>query len=570
MKQTLWKYFILFIVAFAFLLRVYRIDSIPPSLSWDEVSIGYNAYSLLKTGRDEHGKIFPLDAFAGYGDYKPPVAIYLTIPSVAVFGLNEFAIRFPAAFFGTLTVLLTYFLVSELFNSRVFLFRQGFHLRRDFGGQVGGQTNFKFQIALLSSLLLAVSPWHINISRAGFEATIALFFVVLGVFALLRTREQKKLWYIAWIPFVIAIYTFNSSRYFIPFFSIGLLFFIWPSWKKTRKEFMFGSIIAGIILLPLIPHLLSKEARLRFTEVNIFTDAAVVQKANLRLERDKGSFISKILDNRRVTYGREYLVHFFDHFEPSFLFIKGDGNPKFSIQDVGQLYIIEAPFLVIGIFSLFIVCPEIAVFLLFWLLVSIVPAATARETPHALRILNSLPTWHIFIAFGIVVFIARVNSGKKSIYYFICCFALFIFYLCNFAYYLHNYYRHYPVEFSGEWQYGYRDALIEVKKIESNYSSIIISDTIGRPYMYTLFYMATDPNEYLKMKDSVFDNQGFYHVYGFGKYHFGGAVRSPLAANTLYVWDAGSVPKDARVIKTIRLLNGSPVLVVFDNGEVTL
>ena len=104
------------LIFFALFLRTYHISQVPPALSWDEVSIGYNAYNILKTARDEHGRFFPIDTFVAYGDYKPPLAIYLTVPSIALFGLSEFGVRFPSAFFGTLTVLMTYFLVKEFFR----------------------------------------------------------------------------------------------------------------------------------------------------------------------------------------------------------------------------------------------------------------------------------------------------------------------------------------------------------------------------------------------------------------------------------------------------------------------
>ena len=76
-----------FIVLLAIFLRFYQLGKNPPHLNWDEAALGYNAYSLLSTGRDEYGKSFPL-SFRSFDDYKPPLYVYLTIPSVAVFGLN--------------------------------------------------------------------------------------------------------------------------------------------------------------------------------------------------------------------------------------------------------------------------------------------------------------------------------------------------------------------------------------------------------------------------------------------------------------------------------------------------
>ena len=538
------------IIVLAFVLRTHAISSNPPSLSWDEVSIGYNAYSILKTGKDEHGRFLPLNTFVAYGDYKPPMAIYLTVPFVALFGLNELAVRLPSALFGTATVLLTYFLVLELFL----------------------KSPFRRQLATLSSFVLAISPWHVNISRAGFEANIALFFIVLGTWLLVYSRKHPKLLLVVWLPFAAAIYTFNSSRVFAPLFGIALLAFVFSSIRKQWKLFSVGIAIALISLLPIIPHLFSKEARLRFTEVNIFTDSTIVQTSNERIAQEGNTWFSKIINNRRVGFARSFLIHFFDNFQPYFLFNTGDGNPKFSIQDVGQLYMFEAPFLAIGIFGMFLSYPSLAALLVFWLLAAIVPAATARETPHALRILNSLPTWQVFVAFGILQSVEYVrNLNKKTnLYRTVFILLLVVFYGFGLMYYLHNYYYHYPREYSGEWQYGYKQALQKISPIADKYDTIVITELIGRPYMYTLFYTKTNPSNLFATVDSYFDAAGFYHVKGFGKYKFGGMLPGRPAAKTLYIWDAGSEPKSARIIDTIHLLNGNPELVIFDDGSVKL
>src|SRR3989304_2614837 len=155
------KHFVITIIVFlAFFLRIYRVWDVPPGLSWDEVSIGYNAYSILLTGRDEHQRLMPLDTFVAYGDYKPPLPIYLTVVSVALFGLNELAVRLPSVLAGSLAVLFTYLLVFELFsgNKRASVY------------------------AHISALLLAISPWHWTLSRAGFEANIATLFLIIGAF----------------------------------------------------------------------------------------------------------------------------------------------------------------------------------------------------------------------------------------------------------------------------------------------------------------------------------------------------------------------------------------------------
>jgi hypothetical protein len=579
MRIFLSKKFILFtIVIVAFFLRSYKFSSIPPALSWDEVSIGYNAYSILKTARDEHGKVLPLDTFIGYGDYKPPFSVYVTVPFIAIFGLNETSVRLPSALFGTLTVLLTYFLVKELFSSSknpaAADFAKAMTAKKALADKQELTRNYELgttNLPIIASLLLAISPWHINLSRAGFEANIAFCFIVLGVLFVLKARSNPKMWIVAWIPFVVSIYTFNSSRYFAPFLAIPLIYMSFKSMRKNIRYVLIGIGLSLLLVLPLVPHLLSKEARLRYTEVNIFSDPSIVITANRRIEEAGSTWWAKIVFNRRVGYARSYALHFLDHFQPDFLFIKGDGNPKFSIQDVGQLYSIEAPFLVIGIFGMLLTYPSIALLLLYWLLAAIIPAAVARETPHALRILNSLPTWHIFIAYGIWltgswVYQLRHNGIKRQthillVLYYVTIISLYIF---NVGYYLHNYYVHYPKEFSGEWQYGYKQAIEYIQTLKKNYDTVYMTESIGRPYMYTLFYTHMDSNEFFQTKNASFDDAGFYHVYGIGKFKFVKDMPESCTGSCLYIDQAGAPVGNVTILKTIYLLNGIPVLKIYE------
>lgn len=550
------RFILLAILVLGFFFRTYTVSLNPPSLSWDEVSIGYNAYSILKTGRDEHGRFLPLDSFISYGDYKPPLAIYSAVPFVLLFGLTDLSVRLPAAVFGTLSLFITYLIVIELFKTR---------LTRT--------TSFDEDrvstLALLTTLVMAVSPWHVNISRGGFEANIALFFVLLGVWCILSARQVVSRYLYMWLPFVAAMYTFNSARYFVPLLSPPLIWFSLEHVRKNRGRFILGVLIAILAMVPILPHLVSKEARLRFKEVNIFSDTAVIEQANERTQRAGNSIFSPLVNNRRVGFIRSYLMHFTDNLQPEFLFIRGDGNPKFSIQDTGQLYIIEAPLMVIGFFALFAAFPIQAGILLFWLLAAMVPAATARETPHALRILNSLPVWYIAVAFGCMVVYDWWKRSVRPQFFFRVGITIFLaVYILQVGYYLHQYYAHFPKEFSGEWQYGYREAISLIRPMEKNYDSVVVTDSIGRPYMYTAFYTETDPGKFVSLKRSYVDDAGFYHVDGFGKYSFVDTVPLSLGKNTLYIWDATEVPQGARVLHTIKLLNGEPRLVLFDAGEV--
>jgi len=148
---------IIFIGAF---LRFYQLGFNPPSLTWDEASIGYNAYSILKTGKDEYGNLFPI-SIRSFDDYKPPVYTYLTVPFIAALGLNEFSVRLPAAIIGVFFVVVIYFLVKELLQK--------------------WDKKFYETVSCASALFIAISPMSLQFSRAAFEGNIGLFFLMLAL-----------------------------------------------------------------------------------------------------------------------------------------------------------------------------------------------------------------------------------------------------------------------------------------------------------------------------------------------------------------------------------------------------
>lgn len=527
---------LLLVILLAIILRLWHISQTPPSLYWDEASLGYNAYSILKTAGDEHGTFLPLTNFAAFGDYKPPGYIYLTVPSIALFKLNEFSIRFTSALFGILTVALTYFLTRKLFRNEI--------------------------AALVSAFFLAVSPWHIQMSRAAFEANVALFFSTLGIFLFIKFFEGKPYYIlISLISFLIAMYTFTGQRLFIPFMLIILIVQFKKQIFENIKIVFFSFVIAAILFWPLFKFATQTiEGKLRFDEVTIFRDLKPIDDSIRFRSEDNFSLISNLLYNRRIFFAKEYLIHYFDAFDPGFLFISGDANPRLSIQHVGQLYYFDIILVLSGVYFLFSKKAQYRFLIVGWLLASPLGSATARETPHALRMIHILPTYQIIAAFGAYNLYNLVKYKKVLIWTFAVLFSAL------FAYYLHMYYSHWPKTYSGEWQYGYKQA---VEVVSANYDSIdhvVVTNSLGRPYIYFLLYMQFDPNKYLQTADIEKDEFSFFNVHGFDKFKFTNDIEEIGSGKTLIVADSKKLPDDAKIIANINGPDGSGV---FDIGVVT-
>lgn len=491
------KTILLLIILLAFFLRFFMLGKNPPSLYWDEASLGYNAYSILKTGRDEFGEKFPLDKFIAFGDYKPVGYIYAVVPSIALFGLNEFAIRFPSALSGVLMVLLTYYLVKELFN--------------------------KEKLALISAFLLAVSPWSLHLSRVAFEANFAAFLNLLSVYFFIKGAKEKGYYLLfSMICFAGTFYTFNSNRVLMPLLFLVLsLVYIKDLWKK--KQWLVGSLIViFIILLPLVPYLKSKESRLRFHEVNIFSNLDVVIQANQRIAASGGTRLAKLAYHRFFGHASNFLKHYFDHFSGEFLFISGDVNPRLSVRNVGELYLIELPFFLIGLYLLLTnLKKKPYLLILLWFLLAPIPAATARETPHALRIVSILPTPQIISALGILFIF---NYFRKFKYFSLFLITYSLFFVLSFSYYLYSYYFVFPKLYADQWLDGYKQAIEYINKNKNKYDKIYITNHYSRPYIYLLFFQNYSPAKYNELVDRERDWYGNWSVKSFDKYIFGDEV----------------------------------------------
>lgn len=535
------KILLILILLLAFALRFYQLGQNPLSLSWDEASIGYNAYSIAQTLKDEHGRFLPYDYFSAFGDYKPPVAIYLTAVSVKLFGLTEWAVRMPSALLGVLTVLLVFLLAEEL--------------RKIFKSK-----SLTSYFSLLTSIILAISPWHTLLSRQMFEANIATFFIVFAVYLFIKAINSNKYLFIpSAVLFALSLYTFNSPRVFVPILLLGLVIFFFKDIKKQFKWFLVFSILFLVVLIPLIPHLKSPLGQLRFKEVNIFSNPGVVETANLKMATDNNDFVSKIVHNRRVGYLLLYLNHYFDHFDIDYLFFHGDINPKFSTRATGQMFLIEALFIVLGLYFLFTKEKKLGLFMLFWLLAGLIPASTARETPHALRSEVSLPMWQMISAAGLYYLFTLIKSKWRNLILIIVSVLL----IWEIVVYLHNYYVHYPKEYSQDWQIGYKTAANRVQPLMSDYDKIWVSEKYGRPYIFFLLYQKTDPSYFQNNQNTTVDSFGFYHVNGFGKYSFGKLELDKFKnQKTLLIGAPEEIPATSRKIDEINNLRGDKELVI--------
>ena len=526
---------LVFVLLLAFSLRFYQLGENPPHLNWDEAALGYNAYSILKTGRDEYGIKFPL-YLRSFDDYKPPMYVYLTIPSVAIFGLNDWAVRLPSALLGTLTVAMMYFLVKEISDNS--------------------------KLAILSMFFLAISPWHLQFSRVAFEANIALFFTVFGVWMFLKGIKKAKFLILSVIFCSFTLYSYHSPRVFIPLLGLGLAFLFRKKIFKAWKYCLLAVIMGMVICLPLVKIMASTEGQMRIRGTSIFAHPIkLLDQSSERTNKDRlqGFLLAGFFHNRRLAYFKTALDGYLLHFNLNWLFLKGDIN-RHHAPEVGLLYLWELPFVLAGIYFLIKKKPKFYQIIFLWLFLAPVPAAPTLQLPHAVRALNMVIPLHIFTASGVYMFLENIRERKsliKNCLLSAACCLLFI----NFIYYLHQYYVHLPLDWSDDWQYGRKEMVLAAESLKDRYNEIIVSTELEKSYMFFLYYLKYNPQKYLSGGGTV--SGGFAETGNqVDKYKFRPLnwEKERRGEDILLIGSPNDFPEGISAIKIIYNLSGEEVI----------
>jgi 4-amino-4-deoxy-L-arabinose transferase-like glycosyltransferase len=532
------------IILLALILRIWQLNILPPSLNWDEVSLGYNAYSILKTGTDEWGNVMPL-SFRAYGDYKLPVYIYVDLPFVANFGLNEWSTRLPSVLAGVGIVIFT-FLILRLISSN--------------------------KIALWGAFLISITTWPLLLSRIALEANLALFLITVGVFFFLKGHKKTSFLIASAVFFGLAIFAYNSARVVTP---LLLVFGIWlyKSQIKFKNKASWLALAVFIIFFAVaLPLGLLQDSSARYKWTAIIDEGAINRINELRGTSALPTDLSKLTYNKVTYFFPEAIKNYLLHFDPRFLFLYGGSNYQFNIPGTGLLYLIYFPFLVWGVVEIFAKKDRNWFFIFGWLLIAPLPAAITRDSPHALRSLLIIPPILMITGLGIYRFI---ESFKKIEKYLSVGLVLIIF--ISFYFVWQNYSNEYVKNYSWSWQYGYKQIAEYLKENSQNYQKIYITKKYGEPHEFLLFYLQYDPSRYRNDLSLVrYFRSDWYWVDSFDKYIFINdweviqktSKSKDRQTKNLLITTPGNYPEGSRILQTINFLDNKPAFDIVELQQV--
>lgn len=517
------------ILVTGFVLRFYQLGTIPNGLYQDETAIGYNAYSVLTTGKDEHGKQTPL-YFKSFGDYKLPVYIYASIIPIKFLGLTPFAVRFPSAFFGFLTIPLLYVLVRRLTKETL--------------------------LPLVSVALLAINPWHIHYSRATFEVSISLFLFLLGTYLLLRARDSKAGYFFCGIlSFMLALYTYNLTRLLAPLLFTLVYVIFFRKGKKPHLWEMCASFL--LIIMGLFPYIMTffSEGGLSSSSGTLIFTSPAVQAPLQELRSYMVTLppvVSKLLFNTPMLTLWQYGMNIASYVSAGFFFIHGSAHGNHGIGNVGQFYLFELPLIALGMILFWKEKSRSSKLLLGWAAITILTASLTRESPHATRSFFLLFPMTVFSARGMLEAFRLIFQVSAKRYRFGALVLLGLFMTYAVIYYFTSYFIRFPVAYAKSWRSEDRNVSEYIGKNRNNYDRIIIDTQSGFIYTSLLFYTAYPPQEFHNtVKRLPDDSEGFSAVTSLGNIEFKNVSADDFRLpHTLIITTLDRVPQFASVVET--------------------
>lgn len=457
------KIILIMILVIGFLLRIIDIQSNPPSLYGDELTIAYDAYSILKTGHDQLGNFLPITFQMGAG--RPAGYVYASIPFIAIFGPTALGVRALSILSGLGIIILLYYIGRKLFSKNV---------------------------GLAAGFIAAVSPWDISLSRGGFEAHFALLLVLLGIYFFIKAKEKPIFYIYSALSFGLTLHTY-------PTYKISLLMFLpllfWFQRGKNfaisgKKYFALGLIILIFFGLLSLSQTFVGGSETRFFNINVFSQdkirSDIIQKIDFerRITNLPSSF-SKYFHNRPVEYGKILFENYLQNFSMDFLFIHGDRNPRQNMATLGEMYLADAILILAGLLCFWSKQKRTILFLFFWIILAPIPTAII-DLPHGLRSSFMMPPLILISALGLISILSLKNKLVVNI--------IALIFIVQFAFFIQKLYFLAPNEYSNFWSYPARLAYEIIKENKNKFNYIILSDRIDNIEFAYPVYAKIDPN----------------------------------------------------------------------------
>ncbi|QQG44551.1 MAG: glycosyltransferase family 39 protein [Candidatus Roizmanbacteria bacterium] len=478
---------LIFISALSLFLNIYRQSNAPPCLNADEAAFGYNSYSILKTGKDEYGNFLPL-RLKSFGDYKMPLYSYLSIPFIAISGLNEGSVRALNSFVAFLFPITIFFLSREIFKNMT--------------------------VSLLASFLSSVSLGLHIVGRHAHEAYLTTFLISLALLFLIKTLKNQSIrnTLLFFLFISLALFSYHPSRLFAFFFlGVALITQIFKKINKKLFILIFVFVLGAFMLTDVIYNPTRVKNLLFFNN----------QGFSLNINELKTEGGIKLFYNEYAQGIKEIVFQHLNYYSPQFFISNGDENPRFGFNGASLMTPIEYLFIFIGLYYLFKNKQSYRYLLTGLFIIAPLTASLSWADISLTRSLFFLVPSIIISAYGLFNFLNSFFKYKKSLV--ILSGSIGVIFLFFLGISWDSYIFHYPKKALTikSWQCGYKELAQYIKDNYEKFDNFNITKKNGQPYIFLLFYLNYAPQKYQKQAVlSIPDQYGFGQIESFDKFNF--------------------------------------------------
>ena len=547
------KYLIWVIFAFGILLRTLLLSDVPLGFTPDEASFGYDAYSILKTGKDQWGVNLPL-VLKSFGDYKAPLQTYLQIPFVEIMGLNKFSTRLPNALLGASSIVILYFLLK--------------HLGKDLKYS-GKKTGW---LALTGSFLLCFSSWHTMMSRGAFEANLTTFLMPLGILLFLRGIKKPTLLSFSSFVFGLNLFSYHSAKFLAPIIFLLLVVFYKDKLKALGLKKLLLPLLIFLLFFMATLCTFSNGAGARVAERSIMQGAleeAFVGKTEL-VAKGVPYLLARVIHSKYRVFIERFINNYFQYLSPRFLFIKGPAETTYGMIPGRGVFYISEGLIFIGIFLALKrkELRKILLFFLIWIVLAPIPAALSSGVGYsANRVVIVIPAIQVVLSFCAVELFEFLQKKLSKKLMLIACATFCILIFANVSEFVKEYFINSRQILARGMLYGNLEIAEWLFQTEGDVE-IQISRKLSEPHIYVAFSTKMDPVVYQEysanwnMEESKVNWVDQIPEYQLDKYFFKNIVwkTDGLRENTLLVGKPGECPLEALISKRIDYPDGKPAI----------
>jgi 4-amino-4-deoxy-L-arabinose transferase-like glycosyltransferase len=470
--------------------RTWQFNSLPPGLNADEASIGVDAYYLAHYGIDRNGVSWPV-SFVSWGSGQNALYGYMLVPFILMLGLSPLVVRLPMLLTGILSLPLIYYV----------------------SGRTLGQ-----KAAPIGMLLLAISPWHVMLSRWGLESNILPFMFLLAFSSLLWISGQKRGLALSGILFGLCLYAYGTAYAVVPAFLVMAGVVLVRGGTVPIRRVLGGGLAFVVVALPIWAFLVVNSLGFKTLRVGPVTIPRLPSTPRYEETTLLGAGASWTSLSGNLRIGLEVLA------------TENDGLPYNQVEPFGYLYHIG---LIGGIFGAALFAFHVPAYeerlVLAWLLACLLVPVMQASNINRLNIIF-IPML-ICVAAVIMWLISRAPVALP-----ITVGLLMLLFGAFTVAYHGDFYRR-----VADWKFnqGLVPALLAAERKPSG--TVCVTDRINMPYIFALFTARPDPRDFTGTAVYKDPAAAFRQVASFDRFLFGSENCESRDGYT-YVLTAEEVP----------------------------